>query len=1128
MAVALVAVGEQKRSMAKLVKLRSDQSSLPIAAFRQHIVAAVESQAVVIIAGDTGCGKPRRISAVALCRRVAFESLHEHGDHVAFRIRFDSSHTSATRCVFLTEGVLLRELLRDPLLHDYRVIIVDEVHERHVTTDLLLALLRQVVEKRPQLRLILMSATINLSSFSAYFPAAPIIQVPGRLYPIRIEHVAPEEGSSSNGDRWREDAERARASGSGSSGHSQRPRLERLEPAPYLRLLERIDQQYPADQRGDMLVFLPGMQEIEQVAQLLRPYATSTRRWIILLLHSALSVEDQDKVFDMPPGGVRKCILSTNIAETSVTIDGVRFVADSGRAKQMMHDTASGTNSLQETWISKAAAEQRAGRAGRTGPGVAFRLYPRTRYSLFPDFDVPEIQRVALESVVLQVKVLGVADVEAVGFLDPPPVGAVAKAVAKLSQHGALAPDYVSGGDRLTPVGEILASLPVDVPVGKMLILGSLFHLAAPVSVMAAALSVQSPFVRVPDTAEGEAIRSERRALTSAHGDPFSLLTLFAEWIRIKSGRSSSSRRCLLDRPARGLEEQRLFEMAKLQRQFGDLLFDSGLRAAASSTGAEGAEREMEREGLTRKRKSREGRRLTSSARERERERGRRVLALDADHANDEQSHSSASDDDNDEDEHNNGHSAHDPTNNRGGIEGEGRGARRAGPAEAAAAAGGGGGGGRGRRERTRTGEEEKEDYQTLELQMTLDVGRLASSVRQHVAQSDTNLLKFIIWEGLASQLASLSCWLNAAPLPQIRAPALPALLLTAHSIDCSPDARKLLVNDWLLLRITEIPEVAQNLLMVACELRDGVAALLEARLRATRKTRPIGLCGTDSEQVRGHLQAEPPRFVGPTQAELAELPSFARLIAQMQTEDQRPMSESHLARDVSNFMDSAVRFTVEPLRPPGVAMLFAHSTITAAAGVAGGEVEGAERDTSHEIVPMLKGGVQLAPYLRYGSLENREMTPGGQVGPLPHVRTHWECPSCGAQFLANLEEKDMHLEECVASFSNRGAGAFKGPAKDDFLRETGAARTSVAGAGAGAFNKIQREASRERSRPSSGSATAGAPPEQAEEQKQEAEELERVVDKASRRRYECPQCEGRTFLFTAPQILQHLRSHKP
>ncbi|ERE34116.1 putative ATP-dependent RNA helicase DHX34, partial [Cricetulus griseus] len=387
----------QKQAFGRLAKLQRERAALPIAQYGNRILQTLKDHQVVVVAGDTGCGKstqvpqyllaagfshvactqPRRIACISLAKRVGFESLSQYGSQVGYQIRFESTRSAATKIVFLTVGLLLRQIQREPTLPQYQVLIVDEVHERHLHNDFLLGVLRRLLPRRPDLKVILMSATINISLFSSYFSQAPVVQVPGRLFHITVVYQPQEAEQTAS-------------------------KSERLDPRPFLRVLEAIDNKYPPEERGDLLVFLSGMAEISTVLDAAQAYASLTQRWVVLPLHSALSVADQDKVFDVAPAGVRKCILSTNIAETSVTIDGIRFVVDSGKVKEMSYDPQAKLQRLQEFWISQASAEQRKGRAGRTGPGVCYRLYAESDYDAFAPYPVPEIRRVALDSLVLQ------------------------------------------------------------------------------------------------------------------------------------------------------------------------------------------------------------------------------------------------------------------------------------------------------------------------------------------------------------------------------------------------------------------------------------------------------------------------------------------------------------------------------------------------------------------------------------------------------------------------------------------------------------------------------------------------------------------------------------------------------
>ncbi|XP_041920031.1 probable ATP-dependent RNA helicase DHX34 [Alosa sapidissima] len=574
----------QRQSFNKLAKLRQEQRNLPIFHYRDRIVELVKANSVVVVAGDTGCGKstqvpqyllasgfnniactqPRRIACISLAKRVSFESLNQYGSKVGYQIRFETTRTLATKLLFLTEGLLLRQIQQEPLLGQYQVLIVDEVHERHLHCDFLLGVLRALIGARSDLRLVLMSATINIKLFSEYFRGAPVLQVPGRLFPIQViyQPIPPEEQVS---------------------------RSEKLDPRPFLRVLQGIDQRYPPEERGDLLLFLSGVAEISAVLEACQAYATHTQRWIVLPLHSTLSLAQQDKVFDIAPPAVRKCIISTNIAETSVTIDGVRFVVDSGKVKEMSFDPKAKMQRLQEFWISRASSEQRKGRAGRTGPGVCYRLYAESDYDAFAPYPVPEIHRVALDSLVLQMKSMGLGDPCSFSFIDPPPASSIQTAMTYLREQGAL---DVSG--ELTTIGSLLSQLPVDVVIGKMLVLGSLFNLLEPVLTVAAALSVQSPFLR--SAQHNPDCSTARQPLHSNHGDPFTLLNTFNAWVQVKGERGGGSRKWCR---RRGLEEQRLYEMVNLRRQFKELLRSHGLLEEEGTGAQTPEERKRRRERLT-------------------------------------------------------------------------------------------------------------------------------------------------------------------------------------------------------------------------------------------------------------------------------------------------------------------------------------------------------------------------------------------------------------------------------------------------------------------------------------------------------------------------------------------------
>ncbi|KAJ3399434.1 DEAH (Asp-Glu-Ala-His) box polypeptide 34, partial [Chytriomyces hyalinus] len=593
-ALALFAQFQAKKQQAAEAKIEKDRNSLPVKAFEQSIVDTVRNNRVCLIAADTGAGKstqvpqyllaagfdkiactqPRRIACYSLAKRVSYESLNVYGSKIAYQVRFEGTKTAQTRILFLTEGLLLRQFASDPMLSAYNVIIVDEVHERHISGDFLLGVLKRIVSLRPDLHVVLMSATINATLFSKYFNA-PIIEIPGRMFPVKIEYlpIEPEEDRNLVDPRLVSD----RAKSGIVSSIQAKPGKIRTEP--YLKILERIDQIVPAHERGDLLVFLSGMNEITMLADELRSYASFTRRWIILKLHSSLSVQEQEKVFDVAPPGVRKCILSTNIAETSVTIDGVRFIIDSGRVKEMSFDSTSRLSRLSEFWISQSSAKQRAGRAGRTGPGECYRFYTANEFAQLNAFPVPEILRTPLEPLLLQTMAYGLGDPREFDFIERPEGKALESAMDGLKRLGAVegsnsmksrastGNDNQTCGERLTALGRVLAILPMDVVLGKMLVLGSISDVVDATIVMAAALTVPNPFVKLSESRLD--ISENQRTLESKYGDPFTLTNLFSDWLKVKAGgRESSKNWC----KRFGVEEQRLYEMVKLKTQFEQVL----------------------------------------------------------------------------------------------------------------------------------------------------------------------------------------------------------------------------------------------------------------------------------------------------------------------------------------------------------------------------------------------------------------------------------------------------------------------------------------------------------------------------------------------------------------------------
>ncbi|KAJ3652749.1 hypothetical protein Zmor_018686 [Zophobas morio] len=566
---------QQKSKFAKLKKLRGAQNELPIAQYKKEIVERLKECRVMLIAGDTGCGKstqvpqyvleagyskivctqPRRIACVSLAKRVAHETLTDYKSTVGYQIRFEKSKRADTQIIFMTEGLLLRQAAEEETLGSYDVVILDEVHERHLHCDFLVGIMKCMLYKRKDFKLILMSATINLELFTSYFSRenVQVIKVPGRLYPIDINFRP----------IIKDPYERKR---------------EKLDCTPYLQIIQMVDEKYQPHQKGDLLIFLNGYSEISTLADAVADYSQFKKNWIVLQLHSSLSLEEQDKVFDYPPEGVRKCIISTNIAETSVTIDGVRFVIDSGKVNRMTYHTNGGVNKLSETNISQDSAKQRSGRAGRTGPGICYRLYSEEDFKNFDPFTPAEIHLVPLESLLLHMISLGLSDLKHFPFLEKPSEKSIEEGIEKLKFTGAL--ELKSDCLNLTPLGDALGQLPVDLTIGKMLVLSTVFGNVNAVLALAALLSIQSPLTQ---TAYRNSEAQElRKSLDSNHGDPISLLNYFKEWLSIKQssvpmhsrqrGESSkvwARKRCL--------EEQRFYEATKLLEQFKDILDEANL-----------------------------------------------------------------------------------------------------------------------------------------------------------------------------------------------------------------------------------------------------------------------------------------------------------------------------------------------------------------------------------------------------------------------------------------------------------------------------------------------------------------------------------------------------------------------
>ena len=486
---------------------------LPIYAAKRKIQRLVQRYQVLLLVGETGSGKttqvpqyllelypdkaiactqPRRVAAMSVSERVANEMDVELGAEVGYCIRFDDMTSEKTRVKYLTDGMLLREAMTDPDLSAYSVIVLDEAHERTVSTDILIGCVKALIARRPDLRVVVMSATLEEKKFQKYFVEAPLIHISGRMYGVEVYFAKSPESN-------------------------------------YVEAVVRtVTQIHIHEEEGDILVFLTGEDEIETTVERLRvalPLAAhseagaTNRPSVILPLYSALPPGDQRLIFKPVPPGTRKIIVATNIAETSLTVDGVVFVVDSGFAKQKVFNPKLRVESLLVTPISQAAANQRMGRAGRTKPGKCFRMYTATSYdTLLQPQTYPEIMRSDLGSTVLQLKKIGIDDLVRFDFVDPPAPETLMRALELLNYLGALDDD-----GRLTPFGASMSAFPVEPEMAAMLMNSSKFRCRAPIAKLAAMMSVQNPFL---STYEKAAARAKEQFYHMS-GDHLALLNIY-------------------------------------------------------------------------------------------------------------------------------------------------------------------------------------------------------------------------------------------------------------------------------------------------------------------------------------------------------------------------------------------------------------------------------------------------------------------------------------------------------------------------------------------------------------------------------------------------------------------------
>ncbi|KAJ5578504.1 uncharacterized protein N7459_007468 [Penicillium hispanicum] len=503
----------------KKMTMKQQRESLPIFNFRDSLIEAVRQHQILIVVGETGSGKttqttqylaeagftntgmigctqPRRVAAMSVAKRVAEEVGCILGEEVGYSMRFEECTSPATKIKYMTDGMLQREILQDPDLKRYSVIMLDEAHERTIATDVLFALLKKTLKNRSDLKVIVTSATLDAEKFSTYFGGAPIFSIPGRIFPVEIMY-------------------------------SREPESDYLDAA-----LITVMQIHLTEPAGDILLFLTGQEEIDTSCEILyermKALGSSVPELIILPVYSALPTEMQSRIFDAAPPGSRKVIIATNIAETSITIDDIYYVIDPGFVKQNAYDPKLGMDSLIVTPISQAQAKQRAGRAGRTGPGKCYRLYTGAAYQseMLPT-TIPDIQRQNLSMTILMLKAMGINDLLHFDFMDPPPINTTLTALEELYALGALDDEGL-----LTRLGRKMTSFPMEPSLAKVLLAAIELNCSDEMLSIVAMLNLANVFYRPK---EKQAQADQKKAKFHDKQNAYSSAWCFENFIQVRS-----------------------------------------------------------------------------------------------------------------------------------------------------------------------------------------------------------------------------------------------------------------------------------------------------------------------------------------------------------------------------------------------------------------------------------------------------------------------------------------------------------------------------------------------------------------------------------------------------------------
>ncbi|XP_053729844.1 probable ATP-dependent RNA helicase DHX40 [Synchiropus splendidus] len=536
-----------KESARKCSK-RAESEELPISQHKSRLVQAVRDNAFLLVTGETGSGKttqlpqylhragfckdgkigitqPRRVAAITVAQRVAQEMDYTLGREVGYQVRFDDCTTQDTAVKYMTDGCLLREVLADPSLSQYSVIILDEVHERSLNTDILLGLMKKVFcgagraarGRSSPLKVVVMSATLETEKLSAFLGDCPVFAIPGRTFPVTC-----------------------------SFGSAVGPKD--LESTGYVKEVVSVALDvHTSEVAGDILVFLTGQSEIERACDLLYEKAEkidyrydvhdeTVEGLLILPLYGSMPTEQQRQIFQPPPPGIRKCVVATNIAATSLTINGIKYIIDSGFVKQLNHNSRVGMDILEVVPISRSEAQQRAGRAGRTSAGKCFRIYNKEFWEeCMPEYTIPEIQRTSLTSVILTLKCLGVHDVIRFPYLDCPEERFILEALKQLYQF-----DAIDRRGQVTSLGELMVEFPLQPGLTRTLLKAAALGCEDLLLPVAAMLSVENIFIRPGHPDRQKEADEIHRALAAKTGGTNDFATLLSVYQLCKSSERPS------------------------------------------------------------------------------------------------------------------------------------------------------------------------------------------------------------------------------------------------------------------------------------------------------------------------------------------------------------------------------------------------------------------------------------------------------------------------------------------------------------------------------------------------------------------------------------------------------------